>query len=183
MLTGAAVRFEKIVPDVDEAAAKQKLLTERAGPEAIAAALAELKAVAVSVNIPGAVVLGSDQILECDGQLFTKAMDIAGARETLRALRGKSHRLISAAVLAREGAAIWRATETAYMTMRNFSEAFLDQYLAVEGEHILGSVGCYRIEAMGAQLFSEVKGDQFVVRGMPLLPVIEALRAEGIATP
>ena len=69
------------------------------------------------------------------------------------------------------------------MTMRSFSEEFLEQYLAVEGEHILGSVGCYRIEAMGVQLFSEVRGDQFVVRGMPLLPVLEALRAEGVTKP
>ncbi len=183
MLAGAEIRFEKIVPNVDEAATKEKLRAQSATPEAIAAALAELKAVAMSANIPGAVVLGSDQILECEGRLFTKAVDMHGARETLRALRGKSHRLISAAVLARDGAAIWRATENAYMTLRSFSEEFLEQYLAVEGEHILGSVGCYRIEAMGVQLFSEVRGDQFVVRGMPLLPVLEALRAEGVTKP
>ena len=182
MLRDAGVSFEIRVPDVDEAAAKLSLIKDGASPEVTALALANLKAVSASVTLADEFVLGADQILECEGRLFSKATGEKEARNTLIALRGKSHRLISAAVLARNGAPLWRSVEAAELTMRDFSDSFLDAYLAAEGRALLGSVGCYRIEGMGARLFSSVSGDQFVVRGMPLLAVLGALRTHGVLT-
>ncbi|HXJ02381.1 MAG TPA: Maf family protein, partial [Micropepsaceae bacterium] len=142
----------------------------------IAHALAEAKAMAISEHHRHALVLGADQILLCEGKVFNKALDEAEARTTLLALRGKEHELISAAVMARDGQAIWRRTDIARLTMRDFSDAFLDEYLTAEMPDLLGSVGCYRIEGRGAQLFSSVKGDHFCIRGLPLIAVLEALR-------
>ena len=121
----------------------------------------------------------ADQILASGERIFSKALDETEARETLLALRGCSHELISAAVLARAGHAIWRRTETATMHMREFSNEFLDEYLSAEIPEILGSVGCYRIEGRGAQLFSEISSDHFCIRGLPLIALLAALRVEG----
>lgn len=180
MLSAAGVAFEARPAIVDERAVKAAMLREGADGSAIADALAEMKAVRVSAKFPESLVLGADQILACDGKLYTKAIDGQGARETLEALRGRTHDLVSGAVLARGGVPVWRAVETARLTMRAFSDAFLDHYLAAEGEALLGSVGCYRLEGLGAQLFSKIEGDHFVVRGLPLLKVLEALRTQGV---
>jgi len=180
MLAAAGVQFTTIVPDVDEDALRAKMPRETAGnSRAVAEHLAERKALAVSSRHPHALVLGCDQVLVCEGKLFTKAMDAGEAGAALRALRGRPHELISAAVIAKGSEPIWRCTDVATLTMRNFSEAFLDDYLSEELPDVLGSVGCYRIEGRGAQLFERVDGDQFTIRGLPLIPLLAELRARG----
>lgn len=175
LLAGAGVPFETMVAGVDEDAVKAGLLAEGASPRDIADALAELKAVRISARQPGFVV-GADQTLEFEGRLYDKAVDLAEARARLLALRGKPHQLHSAVVVARDGAPIWRELVSATLTMRDFSEAFLDDYLASEGEAALGSVGCYRLEGPGAQLFSRIEGDYFAILGLPLLGLLDLLR-------
>jgi septum formation protein len=177
MLEKAGISFTMVAPNVDEALMKGTLAAKGLAPDALALALAEAKALSVSEREPGALVLGGDQVLVCDGALYTKALDAAEAEETLRALRGRTHRLISAAVLAKNGATLWQAADSAVLRMRDFSDAFLADYLAAELPDVLGSVGCYRIEGRGAQLFSAVAGDQFTIRGLPLFAVLDALRA------
>jgi septum formation protein len=129
-----------------------------------------------------ACVLGADQVLVCEGRMLNKVLTEAEARETLLALAGREHQLISAAVIARGGAVLWRRTEVATLRMRQLSKEFLDRYLAAEMPDILGSVGCYRIEGRGVQLFTEVLGDQFCIRGLPLLAVLAALRDLGVVS-
>jgi septum formation protein len=179
MLREAGVAFAAHPAPVDEDSFKDAFLAGGQGFAELADALAEMKAVRVSLRFPDAVVLGADQVLVCDGVLFSKAETLADARSVLRRLRGKTHRLISAAVLAKAGAPLWRHSESADLHMREFSDAFLEDYLADEGERLLGSVGCYRIEGPGAQLFARVQGDTFTVRGLPLIAVLEHLRALG----
>jgi septum formation protein len=176
MLRAAGVAFEIVVPDIDEDAAKDRLMRGGAGSGEIAGTLAELKAVAVSHSRPGALVLGADQVLDCGGQLFNKSRNRAEARATLSALRGRRHQLLSAAVLAQEGAPVWRDLQIAELWMRDFSDAFLEDYLKREGDTLLSSVGCYRIEGRGVQLFTRISGDTFVIRGLALLAVLAALR-------
>lgn len=178
VLDGAGVTYEARVAGVDEDAVKAALLAEGAGPRDIADALAELKAIRVSAGRPD-FVIGSDQTLDLDGQLYDKAESIDAARERLRLLRGKTHKLHSAVVVAKEGAPIWREVVTASLTMRAFSDAFLEDYLATEGEHALGSVGCYRLEGPGAQLFSKIEGDYFAILGLPLMGLLDLLRRHG----
>lgn len=175
VLEGAGVPFESAVAGVDEDAVKAGLLAEGATPRDVADALAELKAIRVSRARPDFVV-GADQTLEFEGKLYDKANTLEEARERLQALRGKPHKLHSAVVVAKDGAAIWREVVTAKLTMRDFSDAFLEDYLAQEGEEALGSVGCYRLEGPGAQLFSRIEGDYFAILGLPLLGLLDLLR-------
>ena len=176
MLEAAGIAFTVVAPNVDEALMKDVLTGGGADAPTVAHALAEAKAIAISDRHPDALVLGSDQILVCEGTIFNKALDETQARAALRALRGCEHELISAAVMARGGRVVWQRTDMARLTMREFSDAFLDWYIMAEMPDILGSVGCYRIEGRGAQLFSSVKGDHFCIRGLPLIAVLEALR-------
>ena len=178
VLDGAGVSYEALVAGVDEDAVKASLLAEGAGPRDIADALAELKAIRVSRG-RREFVIGSDQTLDLDGQLYDKADSVEAARERLKLLRGKTHRLHSAVVVAKEGAPIWREVITASLTMREFSDAFLEAYLASEGPHALGSVGCYRLEGPGAQLFSKIEGDYFAILGLPLMGLLDLLRRHG----
>ena len=180
MLTAAGIDFTAIVPEVDEDELRAKMPPKVAAQgRAVAEHLAERKALSVSARHAGALVLGCDQVLVCEGRLFNKATDEAQASATLQALRGRAHELISAAVLAREQDVIWRCTDVARLEMRDFSDAFLVNYLQAELPDILGSVGCYRIEGRGAQLFARVDGDQFTIRGLPLIPLLAALQARG----
>jgi septum formation protein len=179
VLDGAGVPYEALVAGVDEDAVKQALLAEGHGARDVADALAELKALKVSKARPDAFVIGADQTLEFEGRLYDKAGTLEEARARLIELRGAPHRLHSAVVVARGGEAIWREVSTATLVMRNFSDAFLDDYLAREGEELLGSVGCYRLEALGAQLFSRIDGDYFAILGLPLLGLLDLLRNHG----
>jgi len=178
VLDGAGVPYEALVAGVDEDAVKASLLAEGAGPRDIADALAELKAIRVSRGRPE-FVIGSDQTLDLDGELYDKAESVEAARERLKLLRGRTHKLHSAVVVAKEGTPIWREVVTASLTMRDFSDGFLEDYLASEGPHALGSVGCYRLEGLGAQLFSKIEGDYFAILGLPLMGLLDLLRRHG----
>jgi len=182
VLDGAGVPYEAIGSGVDEDAAKAELLATGAGPREVAEALAERKALAVSGG-RGELVIGADQTLEFEGRLYDKVETVSAARDRLWALRGKPHDLHSAVVVARDGATIWRATEGATLTMRDFSEQFLENYLGAEGEAALGSVGCYRLEGLGVQLFSAIRGDYFTILGLPLMGLLDLLRREGVLRP
>jgi septum formation protein len=179
VLDGAGVSYEALVAGVDEDAVKQSLLADGHGARDVADALAELKALKVSKARPDAFVIGADQTLEFEGRLYDKAETLDEARARLIELRGAPHKLHSAVVVARGGEAIWREVSTATLVMRNFSDAFLDNYLAREGEELLGSVGCYRLEALGSQLFSRIDGDYFAILGLPLLGLLDLLRNHG----
>ena len=179
VLTGAGVPFEAVVAGVDEDAVKASMLAGGASPRDVADALAEIKAVKVSASRPG-LVIGSDQTLEFEGRLYDKAETLDAARERLKTMRGKPHRLHSAVVVARDGAPIWREVVSAILTMRDFSDDFLEDYLAAEGEQALGSVGCYRLEGPGAQLFSSIEGDYFTILGLPLMGLLDLFRRHGV---
>jgi septum formation protein len=179
MLEAAGVAFEVDVPRVDEEAAKAGLRDEGATPHDQAVALAEMKALSVSTRRDG-FVIGADQLLALEGEAFDKPKNVAEAREHLLRLRGRTHELITAAVVARGDAVIWRHVDTPRLTMRTFSEAFLENYLARAGENVLTSVGAYQIEGLGAQLFERVEGDYFSILGLQLLPLLPFLREQGI---
>jgi septum formation protein len=180
VLRDAGISFEAVPAAVDEAAVKAAMLAEAAPARDIADALAELKALRGAARAPGRLVLGADQIVVCDSELFDKPQDLADARRQLLALRGRTHELLSAAVVFEASGPVWRHVGRAQLTMRAFSEAFLDRYLAEEGDAVLESVGAYRLEARGAQLFTRVEGDLFTIMGLPLLELLAFLRSRGI---
>lgn len=179
MLLAAGVRVTARPASVDEAAIKHAMLAEDAPERDIADTLAELKCIRVSSRHLDELVLGADQVLVCEGRLFDKASTLAEARSNLLALRGKQHNLISAAVICRGGEPIWRHIGQARLTIRPFTDAFLDSYLDRLGAEVLTSVGGYHLEGLGAQLFSRVEGDYFTILGLPLLEVLGFLRAQG----
>ena len=164
---------------IDEQALTAELLSQGKDPGAIARALAEEKALAVLRQNPHDTVLGGDSVLALGSALIDKSPDLASLRAELRQLSGQTHLLVSAAALARDGQIVWHQVAHARMTMRVLSEVFIDAYLAREGEAVLGSVGGYHFEGLGAQLFDSVEGDYFSILGLPLLPVLKELRAQG----
>jgi septum formation protein len=178
VLSAAGVTFETVGAGVDEGAAKRELLAKGAGPREVADALAELKAVKASQGRAG-LVIGADQTLDFNGRLFDKAESLHEARERLRMLRGHPHKLHSAVVLAKDGVLVWREVPAATLTMRDFSDDFLEAYLARHGEGLLDSVGCYRLEDDGVQLFEKIDGDYFTILGLPLMGLLEQLRRHG----
>lgn len=181
MLTAAGVPHEALPAHVDEDAITASLMAEQASPERIADALAEVKALKISRQVPGALVLGADSVVAAtDGALLNKPETRPRAEAQLRQLAGTTHRLISAAVICEGGKPIWRSVSAARLTMRRLSDAFITSYLDAEGEAVLGCAGCYRIEGLGAQLFARVDGDQFTIRGLPLFPVLDYLRTRGV---
>jgi septum formation protein len=182
MLTRAGVPFIKDASAVDEDEMKRALRAEGASADDLAVALSEMKARQVGRRHPGALVVGSDQVLVCEDRWFDKPVDRAAARAQLLELRGKTHSLISAVVLLRDGERLWHHIGRAKLAVRPFSEAFLDGYLDQAGDAILGSVGAYQLEGLGAQLFSRVEGDYFTILGMPLLPLLDFLRNHGVVT-
>jgi septum formation protein len=181
-LEAAGLSFEVDAPRVDEEAAKASLRAGGLKPRDQADALAELKALSVSRTRPD-FVIGADQMLALGGDVFDKPKSVEEARQHLSRLRGQTHELITAAVVAREGAIIWRHIDTPKLKMRAFSDAFLDDYISRAGDHVLRSVGAYQLEGLGAQLFERVEGDYFSVLGLPLLPLLAFLREHGIARP
>ncbi len=183
MLRDADVPDVQAIPaHVDEDAIKQAFRAEGVAARDLADALAEAKAKRVSTKYPGTLVLGADQVLAFEGGIFDKPRDLTDAREQLRRLRGSSHELLSAAVICVDGAPVWRHIGAARLSMRPFTDAFIDAYLAEEGTQVLETVGGYRIEERGAQLFSRISGDYFSILGLPLLEVLGFLRARGVLT-
>lgn len=180
LLRRARVPFEAMTAAVDEAAVKAGMLAEDASPRDVADALAEMKARRVALRQPGRLVLGADQVLVCEGRILDKPADAAMARVQLAELRGKAHDLLSAAVVYEAAQPVWRHVGRARLAMRAFSDAFLDHYIAAEGDSVLESVGAYRLEDGGAQLFSRVEGDLFTIMGLPLLELLDFLRTRGV---
>jgi septum formation protein len=180
ILREAKVPVIALPADIDERALKATLLKQNKTVQEVAKVLAAAKAIQVSKLRPNALVLGADQVLEFDGELLSKCADLAEARALLLRLRGRGHRLISALALAEAGKVIWTHSETANLTMRAFSDAFLADYLSTEGSVLLDGVGCYRLETMGAQLFERVEGDYFSILGLPLQPLLAELRLKGV---
>lgn len=181
MLSAAGVLHEALPAHVDEEAITAGLIAEQASPERIADALAEVKALKISRQHPGALVLGADSVaVTADGSLIAKPESRPNAEAQLRQLAGTSHRLISAAVICEAGKPVWRSAGAARLTMRRLSDDFIRNYLDAEGKAVLGCVGCYRIEGLGAQLFTRIDGDQFVIRGLPLLAILDYLRVRGV---
>lgn len=175
MLTAAGVPFEARPAAIDERAIEASLVG-RALAE-IATALAEAKALAVAA--PGRLVLGSDSLVVVNGRRFDKPGSRAEAAEHLRFFSGRAMELHSAAALARDGAVMWRHAAVARMAVRELGESFIESYLEAEWPAVAGCVGVFRIEGRGVQLFECIDGDHFTVLGMPLLPVLGALREQG----
>ena len=181
MLSNAGLTFDVIPADIDEDAIKTAVLAAdpHAAPSDIAVRLAAEKARAVSRQHPGLPVIGADQVLVFEDMLYAKAGSLLEARAVLKKLRGRTHILISAAALARDAEVLWQGSDSARLTMREFSDAFLAQYLDFAGAGILACVGCYELEGKGIQLFEKIDGDYFTILGLPLLPLMAALRANG----
>ena len=167
VLEGAGLRFETRIAGVDEAAIKEAAQAEGISPDEAALILADAKAERVAARAPDALVIGADQLLVCDGAWFDKPPDMAAARAHLQRLRGRRHELVTALVVHRGGRRIWQHMAKPRLTMRDFSDAFLEAYLAAEGEVLLSSVGAYRLEGHGAQLFDKIEGDQPAILGLP----------------
>ena len=180
MLRDAGVAFETMPARVDESGMRDSLQAEGATALDAAAALAALKAARISARRPEDLVIGADQILARGGRWFGKPENANEARAQLAALRGGAHELATAACVARGGSVIWRHGERARLVMRPFSDAFLDSYAAACGAELLETVGAYRIEGRGAQLFAAVEGDRFAILGLPLLPLLDFLREHGM---
>jgi septum formation protein len=176
LLRNAGVPFEARPSPLNEE--EEKALHAEQRPRDIAKRLAEAKAMATPAG-PDDLVIGADQTLELDGKLINKVADLAAARARLRSLRGREHRLHSAAALVRAGQVVWVGVYSPRLVMRAFSDAFLESYLADHGEAALSSVGCYLLEDAGAQLFERIDGDYFAILGLPLIELLAALRAEG----
>lgn len=182
MLKAAGIAFEAVPSSVDERAVEQPLIAGGASPADVAAALAAAKAIDVSAASPDALVIGADQTLDLDGARWTKPTTAAIAREQLALLSGRTHRLHSAAAIARNGVITWSHVATATLTVRPLTATAIDAYLAEAGDAVLGSVGAYQLEGIGARLFEKIDGDYFTILGLPLLPLLARLRQEGVLT-
>ena len=180
LLTAAKVPLTSMVSAVDETEVKASMRADGASAGQTAELLAELKAVRISRRHPQALVIGADQMLECDGVWYDKPANQTEAKAQLRALRGKTHALLTAAAVVMNGRTIWHRNEVPRLTMRNFSDEFLDGYLEQAGDAVLSSVGAYQLEGLGAQLFSHIEGDHFAILGLPLLPLLDLLRNHGV---
>lgn len=178
LLSAAGVAFEPIGSDVDEAVIKDDLAARGASPREVALALAQAKALAVSRRAAG-LVIGADQTLDLDGAVVDKAADLDEARLRLRSLRGRDHQLHAAVALAREGELLWSQADTATLSMRAFSDVFLEAYLTSSAKAALGAVGGYHLEDVGIQLFDRIDGDYFAILGLPMLGLLTQLRRLG----
>ena len=180
LLRRAGVAFNIAPAAINEAEIKAAFRGERRPGAECANALAEAKALRVARRHQGALVIGADQMLVRGDEWFDKPADRAAARAQLLALRGKRHDLLSAVCVVRDGERLWHFVDRAALTMRAFSDEFLDDYLDRAGADVLGAVGAYQIEALGAQLFARIEGDHFAILGLPLLPLLDFLRAHGV---
>ena len=180
LLKNAGIAFETMSADIDERAAERPLLETGAAPDDVSMALAMAKALTVSERRPEALVVGADQVLALDGERFVKPADMEAARRQLLSLSGKTHALHAAIAVARSGGIVWQHCETAYLTMRQLTPASIGRYLAEAGPRALESVGAYQLEGPGVRLFEKIEGDYFAILGLPLLPLLKFLRAEGV---
>ena len=176
LLAAAGIAAEVLPADIDERGVEAKAVAHDAG--AAAALLAREKARAVAAQKPGRLVLGADQTLVLGDRRFSKPADRNAAFEQLRALRGKTHALHSALTVVRDGKVLFEHADAARLTMRNFSDKFLEDYLDAAGEAVMASVGAYQLERPGIQLFERIEGDYFTILGLPLLPLLDFLRRE-----
>jgi septum formation protein len=179
VLLNAGLSFEIVPAKIDERAAEKPLVDAGARSDDIAATLAMAKAANVSEIRPDDLVIGADTVIDLDGERLNKPADMEAARRQLLKLSGRTHLLHSAVACARGGEVAWHEVETAALTMRKLTPAFIGRYLAAVGEEITKSVGCYQLEGRGVQLFEKVEGDFFAILGLPLLPLLAFLRSEG----
>lgn len=180
LLCDAGVTFSTKISKIDEASIISSLTAEKAKPHDVVDVLAEYKARRVAMKYNGAIVIGCDQILVCDKKIYEKAETLDAARSTLQSLRGKAHQLMSAVVIFEQGKPVWRHIGRAQLIMRDFSDSYVDGYIEKNRDTILSSVGCYKLEEEGVQLFSHIQGDYFTILGIPLLEVLGFLRSRGV---
>ena len=176
LLQAAGLAFDVIPARIDEGAIKSAARAEGASPEDVAILLAELKAARVALQRPEALVIGADQILVCDDKWFDKPTTLSAARAQLEQLRARAHTLVTAVVCQRRESRLWHHVASPRLTMREFSDDFLDAYLAIEGAAITSSVGGYRLEGPGIHLFDRIEGEHSAILGLPLLPLLAFLR-------
>jgi nucleoside triphosphate pyrophosphatase len=179
LLEAAGLVFIVKPADIDETAARREALAVGEDAEQAALRLADMKAAEIAVRLPECLVIGADQILVCSGVWFEKPVDLAAAATQLRALRGQTHSLATAVTCHQGEKRLWHAVVSPSLTMRHFSERFLQGYLTLEGLSVTSTVGAYRLEGRGAHLFEAVDGDQSAVLGLPLLPLLGFLRRAG----
>ena len=180
LLAAAGVALETMAAHVDEAEVKEAARAEGASADETALLLASLKAERIARRHPEALVIGADQMLVCEGAWFDKPPDMAAARAQLLALRGRAHTLVTAVLCQRGGQRLWQHVAKPKLVMRDFSEAFLDQYLALEGEVLTTTVGAYRVEGPGLQLFDRIEGEHSEIVGLPMLALLGFLRQHGV---
>ncbi len=178
MLRATGLDFEAFPADLDEDSIKKEQLKTEASPQDIARILACEKALLIANKFPDALVIGSDQILQYEDKIMDKAANIEEAREKLTILRGKTHNLISAVTVVKNDEILWQDVQSAFLTMHDFNDQFLEAYIEEAGEALTRSVGAYELESIGAQLFESIEGDYFTILGMPLLPLLTYLRQE-----
>ena len=178
MLSSAGLKIDIVPADINEEIIKKThdgLLAED-----LSHVLAREKAASVSTMVEDALVIGADQILECGDRLYDKPVGDDGVRAHLISLRGQTHRLISSACIIKTGEMLWHKTETAKLTMRQFDDSYIENYIQKVGREVQSSVGAYHIEGMGIQLFERIEGDYFVILGLPLLSLLDFLRKQKI---
>lgn len=183
ILKEAGVSYSAEPAYIDETSIKESLKAEGAEALAVAETLAELKAVKISRSHPQSLVIGADSILDLDGVWFDKPMDMDHAKAHLMTLRGRTHCLATAVVVAIGGTRVWHFRDQPSLTMRNFSNTYLDQYIETVGDAVLSSVGAYHLEGLGVQLFDRIEGDFFSILGLPLLPLLAFLREHQVVLP
>ena len=178
MLQAVNISYEAIPADLDEDALTDNAKAQQHAPREIALMLAQEKALSISKGHPDKLVIGSDQVLGCDGEMLSKAANEQEAKEKLKFLRGKTHYLISAVSVVKDDDILWSHSDAAALSMKNFNDEFLEAYCSQAGAALTRSVGAYEIEALGARLFEKVEGDFFTIQGMPLLPLLHYLENE-----
>lgn len=184
ILKAAGLAFTAIPARIDETALIESLQAEGARPRDIADALAEAKTLKVAASVPApGLVIGADQLLVCEGRIFEKPRDRAEAVAHLSFLQGKTHELIGGICGATGGAIIWRHVSVARLTLRAMDVGAIEDYLTAAGPEVLGSVGCYHLEGLGVHLMSRIDGDYTSILGLPILPVLDFLRAQGALRP
>ncbi len=180
LLHAAGITFTALPAHIDEAATKRQGQAESWGADATALRLATLKAAKIAPQAPDALVIGCDQLLVCGANWFDKPRDVAEARQHLQHLRGQTHTLVTAVICQYHGQIVWQHVAKPQLTMRNFSDAWLETYLAEEADHLTNTVGAYRLEGPGLQLFADVQGEHSAIIGLPLLPLFAYLRDAGV---